>query len=76
MTLALFTIVCAAGVAWASGADDVSKGAATLALVTSLVAVPLSPPRVAPAPSPVPGFGQAAAPCGGTRCRAWSQAGP
>ena len=28
--LALFTIVCAAGVAWANGANDVSKGVATL----------------------------------------------
>ncbi len=30
MLLALFTIVCAAGVAWANGANDVSKGVATL----------------------------------------------
>lgn len=30
MTLVLFTIVCAAGVAWANGANDVSKGVATL----------------------------------------------
>lgn len=30
MMLALFTIVCAAGVAWANGANDVSKGVATL----------------------------------------------
>jgi PiT family inorganic phosphate transporter len=28
--LALFTIICAAGVAWANGANDVSKGVATL----------------------------------------------
>ena len=30
MLLALFTIICAAGVAWANGANDVSKGVATL----------------------------------------------
>lgn len=30
MLLALFTILCAAGVAWANGANDVSKGVATL----------------------------------------------
>lgn len=30
MMLALFTIACAAGVAWANGANDVSKGVATL----------------------------------------------
>ena len=30
MTPVLFTIVCAAGVAWANGANDVSKGVATL----------------------------------------------
>ena len=30
MLLALFTIFCAAGVAWANGANDVSKGVATL----------------------------------------------
>lgn len=30
MMLALFTIVCATGVAWANGANDVSKGVATL----------------------------------------------
>ena len=30
MLVALFTIICAAGVAWANGANDVSKGVATL----------------------------------------------
>lgn len=30
MLLALFTIACAAGVAWANGSNDVSKGVATL----------------------------------------------
>ncbi len=30
MMLALFTIICAAGVAWANGANDVAKGVATL----------------------------------------------